>query len=282
LGSVLCLPRLRAEYHWVEANHREFRGQWEGARQELNTAIKLFPEFDRMERTWLFLGKLDHLQSRATWAEQLFRASQLALSKGEPLPERVRSELARFRPIASGADPAEPRDAIFPFIPGYGSGHAFGLVDTLLAEDAEAHPVVRSLAARILTDMGLGFYLQKLRFTDAGPDYYRQRLHLTAVREAWRRALQLDPARIDSLFFLGYTQALIDRDHPEIAEAVLEPLLHRVADRLVCADILNILGDAYFAAGRANEARERYAESFDLLNLPQQKNFLAQKGLGGL
>jgi tetratricopeptide (TPR) repeat protein len=282
LGGALCLPRLRAEYHWVEANRREYRGEWEGSRQALSTAIQLFPEFDRMERTWLLLGKLDHLQSRATSAEQLFRASQLALKKEPPLLQRIQSELAGFTPVVSGAEPAEPPDAIFPFIPGYGSGHAFALLETLLAQDAEAHPVVRTLAARILTDMGSGFYLRKVRFTDAGPDYSRQKLHLMAVQEAWRRALQLEPARIDSLFFLGYTQASIDRDHPEIADAILNPLLNRLADRLVCADLLNILGDAYFAAGRITEARERYAESLDLLNLPQRKNFRAQKGLGGL
>ena len=76
----------------------------------------------------------------------------------------------------------------------------------------------------------------------------------------------------------------MERDHPERAERTFRPLLEDTADKALQADILSNVGDAYFRAGRFPEARRRYAESFDLYNMPQldRINYRAQRRLGGL
>jgi tetratricopeptide (TPR) repeat protein len=327
LGSVCCLTRLRAEYYWIRAVELEQRGQAAAARDSLGTAIGLFPEYSRLERTWLLAGRLDYLQARATTAEQLFRASQLAFANGQREAELLRTERIRMLfgqsedtretwmgelfpgalltsppgPSLSQPSRNQPVEgaAISSISPATGAGalpkfpssppanpaktlnQSLELFEELLKQE-KSHPMARSLAARVLTDIGLVLYSQKPLFTDSGPDYSAQKLNLTSAQEAWERALQLDESRLDCMFYLGYTQTLIDPTHPELAEGYFEPLLDRVADRLLFADTLNVLADAYFEAGRMAEARQRYAESLDMLNLPQRKNFGAQRGLGGL
>ena len=79
-------------------------------------------------------------------------------------------------------------------------------------------------------------------------------------------------------------QTRVDRAHPEQVEATFAPLLEGLSDRALRADVLNVLGDAYFEAGRLIEARKRYVESFDVFNLPgvNKINYRAQRRLGGL
>jgi tetratricopeptide (TPR) repeat protein len=150
-------------------------------------------------------------------------------------------------------------------------------MEPALATDFEGHPVARILTARIWAQLGVSLFARQPVFLDSGPDYHSLERRLVAARESWQRSVELDPSRIDGRIHAAYVHTLLDPHHPEGAETGVV-----VADRMLQADVLNMLGDAYFAAGRMDEARQRYAQSLDLLNLPQRKNFRAQKGLGGL
>jgi tetratricopeptide (TPR) repeat protein len=154
---------------------------------------------------------------------------------------------------------------------------AVSLLDPVLSQQDEDSAAARIVAAEILTSAGVAWYVRQPRFTDGGLDYRDQKRYVTAAHDTWQRALRLDPNRIDAQLYLSNVEPLLDRDHPERAEPRVV-----LADRLLEADVLNMIGDAYFQAGLMTEARSRYARSLDVLNLPQRKNFRAQKGLGGL
>ena len=254
LGAALSAPRLHAEYHWISANRDEMRGQFAAARASLDEALRLHPDFRRLQRTWILLGKLDYLQGRATPAAALFQAAQLSSNTQGFATDTQQLERShtRLRRAAAAIEPA-------------------------LAPDFEGSAAARHLAARILTETGMGLFLRPPVFTDGGLDFREHEQRLVAAHEAWRRAIELDPARLDGRIYVVYTHTLLDPRHPERAEANVA-----IADRMLRADVLNILADAYFRAGRMAEARRRYAESLDLLNLPQRKNFRAQKGIGGI
>jgi hypothetical protein len=249
---VLCAPRLRAEYQWVSANRDELRGDLDAARRTMQSLVDRRTDFRAMERTWLLMGKLDYLQQRPTPAAAMFQSAQLAAV------------------AAVAADAAAvPPDAELK--------RAVALIEPALSENFQGSAAGRVLAARILTQHGTALFLQSPVFTDAGFDFRELEQHLAAAHAAWQRAAELDPARFDARIYAGYAETLLDPHHPERAE-----FSDVLADRMLRADVLNIVADAYFASGRMAEARRRYAESLDLLNLPQRKNFRAQKGLGGI
>jgi tetratricopeptide (TPR) repeat protein len=243
LAGLACYPRLHAEYLWLRAQQLEARGADDDARATLAEAVTRFPAFDRLERTWLLAGKLDYRQKRRTPQERFFRATQLARNE----------EWAA----------------------------ALALLEDLLRVVGREHPAVQRQAARILTTAGLA-HGNEPSFLPASRKPKEYLSHFGAVQARWRRALELAPRQRDAAFSLGAVLAFEDRQHPERAEAAFAPVLDRLADPFVHADILTLLGDAYFEAGKPIEARRLYARSVDVLNLPQQKNYLAQKGLGGL
>jgi hypothetical protein len=97
LGGAACWPRLRAESHWGEAAAREARGDYDGARRELEAAVAQFPPFGQMQRTWLLAGRLDYRQRRATPQEKFFLAYQHGRNK------EWRRALAALDDLASGS-----------------------------------------------------------------------------------------------------------------------------------------------------------------------------------
>jgi cytochrome c-type biogenesis protein CcmH/NrfG len=103
-----------------------------------------------------------------------------------------------------------------------------------------------------------------------------------AAQAVWQKAARIDPSRVDCASYLGLVRARIDDADPERVEAEFATVLSGLADRPLHADVLSTLGDVYMRAGRMAEARLWYARSFDLINVPEIKNYRAQKGLGGL
>jgi hypothetical protein len=112
--------------------------------------------------------------------------------------------------------------------------------------------------------------------------YHRQERRLVTAQNAWRKALQITPARRDVAFAAATLQLTLDRAHPEAVEQEYGPVLDGLADRILRADILNNLGEAYGRSGLIDESRARFAESLDVFHLPKKLNYRAQKGLGGL
>ncbi len=115
----------------------------------------------------------------------------------------------------------------------------------------------------------------------AGVEHF-QRKRFVAARDAWHAALEYCPEQLDCRCYLGLVTARLDRQRPERVEAELAPVLDRLADRALRADLLAILGDAHFEAGRMNEARRRYTESLKAFNLPKVINYRALAGLVGM
>ena len=74
----------------------------------------------------------------------------------------------------------------------------------------------------------------------------------------------------------------IERSQPEQVEALLEPLFAFLGDRLIRADMISLVGDAYFEAGRFREARVRYRASLEAFSLPRFVNPHAQEAMLGL
>ena len=92
--------RIRAEWLWQRAVEAEARSQFNAAEKQARTAIVQFPQLATLERTWLLLGKLDHLRSRNTYARAYFRAVQLTRNG-----ERVRG-VAEAEALARNGQPA--------------------------------------------------------------------------------------------------------------------------------------------------------------------------------
>ena len=97
LSGVVCARRLRAEYHWNQAEELERVGDLDGARHALGVAKAIFPEFERLQRTWTLAGKLDFRQQRPTRYATFFRVGQLACHQDRTLAIGVLSELTGDR-----------------------------------------------------------------------------------------------------------------------------------------------------------------------------------------
>jgi tetratricopeptide (TPR) repeat protein len=313
--------RLAADYHWYRAHCLEARCDYDGAREALDEAVARFPQLERLERTWLFRGKLDYREKRQTGPAKFFHAYQLARDRTRPRAIAYQQDLpwliARTHDyreglisLPSGYDltlqpgvadvgtkdtrrghylpgmttPGTPFFEAYWFAATWEPLRASFLMDELLAEGGDRFPAVRNQAGRLWANAGLHYYLRGELLTDEGLVYSEQNLRLTAAQHAWRRATELDPGRLDCSFYLGMVQARSDRNHPERADELFSPLLLESADRALRADILNVVGDAYFDAGQMEEARRRYVESFDVFNLPgvSKINYRAQRRLGGL
>jgi hypothetical protein len=313
LAGLMCGPRLLAEYHWLEANRLEGECNLPAARQSLETAVSIFPEFERLERTWLLAGKLDQRVGRSTPARRFFLAYQLARKKDSPralayqedLPwimaqtldyrEGLQTVPAGFNetlPVGTGDNEApDDREGVAaprgPLSEAYRLSHvlenrqALGLLEDLTRNAGPEQPAVRHQAARLWTDTGLRYYSRSPVLTDSGLDYSRQNQNLTSAHSAWQRAAQFAPG-LDRTFYQGVVQARIDPTHPERVEDYWQPLLTGLGDQILRADVLATLGDAYFDAGQAATARQRYADSFKSFLLPRTVNYRAQKHMGGL
>jgi hypothetical protein len=321
LAGAACARRLTAEYHWARAQVLETRCEYAAARRELRAAVDGCPEMEQLERTWLLTGKLDHLDRRRTTQQRFFHAFQLARDRSRPRAVAYQQDLpwliARTFDYREGlVTPPSGWDHTLPagiadvgtrdtraghFIDGLTTPDALiyqaywyanfweprraaHLMEELLAQGDGRYPAVRHQAARISTNAGLTYYLRGTIPTDDGLVYVEQDRRLTTAEEAWRRAAEVDPTRADCGFYLGMVRARADRSRPERVQAEFASLLAASADRALRADILNVLGDAFFEAGQLAEARRRYVESFDVYNLPSvdKINYRAQRRLGGL
>lgn len=105
---------------------------------------------------------------------------------------------------------------------------------------------------------------------------------LAGAVDKYETAILLAPHRIDCPIGLATVATHSDENHPERIRDLLEPLLLRVGDRLLRADLYERLGFAYFQAGDFDQSRHHYQAALDEFNLPKAANIPAQEGMLGL
>lgn len=179
LAVAVTSPRLMAEHHWRQAKQAEAHGDFEGARELLETAVNEFPEFARMQRTRLLAGALDYWEGRHTVREQYFRAFQYSLNKA--------------------------------WLP------AVNLMADVRVRETEDPALVQTQTARIYAQMGLSFY-PLTRYTAAkdawansarlDPGTADTALYLGHVTAKMDRH---DPELVQTLLGYSMTPALGDR-----------------------------------------------------------------------
>jgi tetratricopeptide (TPR) repeat protein len=313
LSGLVCARRLYAEFYWSQALREESRAEYGLARRSLNESLAAFPELRQLERTWLFMGKLDHAEGQMTTAQRFFRAYQL--NRDQELPRGVTTA------EDLGADPLsvlDDREELHPMMTGpyldvspsiagahnfqvglsrpegfdarnYARSHdkerriALDLMEQLCAGQINEVPAIRRKTARLWTQLGLTDYPGPSGFTDStGLIFFPQNRALGAAHAKWRRALELEPHRHDCAFYLSLSRGRLDLNRPELARTEFARLENRLADRILRAELLDSLGDTYFEAGHISEAMRLYAESMDIFSLPKLINYRGQKALGGL
>ncbi len=316
LAAVACAPRLTAEYYWARAVWLEGQCQPAAAREALQEAVSRFPQFERMQRTWLLAGKLDWFEGKATSRERFFRVYQLARDNTQPRAVTYQEDLPWLIPGVTDSRSGMQStlsDYVMSLMPGTTDsgtpGHtstpgllqgplaagvgferrtdpsrATALMKELAAEAGADHVAVRSQRARLWTEIGLVSYCQAAGQIPSGTglSYFRQDRNVVAAQEAWLRALQALPGKRDCHLYLGLVQARLNPGQPELVEAHMEPVMAGLGDQVLYADTLDFVANAYFAAGQASEARKRYAKSYDMFCLPKVINVISQRGLGGL
>lgn len=160
---------------------------------------------------------------------------------------------------------------------------AIAQLEELAGDLADQGPsVARRHLARLWTQQGLSRFLKAEgdEVTQEQRYYWRDR-SLTSAQAAWTFAAEQDPRRRDSALYRGLVQARVVPSQPEQASELLSTASGGLADQVLCAEILNVLGDAYFEAGAVGLARRCYARSFDMFCLPKVINTRAQERLGG-
>ena len=226
LACAVCNRRLCAEHDWNQARRLEGQCDYAAAQKALSRAVALFPEFERMERTWLLAGKLDYCQKRSTPESRFFLAYQLARDKNRPRAIAYREDLPwwiKRRPdfreglttapatlyptLLNGGvngdvtgqgyiDPSEPQLAV-PLLevnheteelPG-----AAALMEGLLA-DENPNPALQHQAARLWTMVGLDAHGRSMVSKNVEPVNFEESRGLAAARDAWVRASRLRPA----------------------------------------------------------------------------------------
>jgi len=313
LSGLAFARRCYAEFYWLQAVRQESLGELEMARQSARESLAAFPELKQLERTWRFLGKLDYDQGRPSRWQRYFLAFQL--NRDQEIPRGVTAEedieweplgISDYReethPVMTG-----PYMDISPSVAsahnfdiglsqpagfdarGYAKSHykerrtALDWMERLMATGDEDESAVRQQAARFWTELGLSDYPGASNYTDSGGlIFYTQNRALGSTHFKWRRALEIEPLRHDCPFYLGLSQGRVDLARPELASDEFARIKHRLADRILRAELLDSLGDAFFEAGRINEATRLYAESMDIFSLPKLINYRGQKALGGL
>jgi tetratricopeptide (TPR) repeat protein len=128
--------------------------------------------------------------------------------------------------------------------------------------------------------------LAKRKMVDAliimGLDNYAKGKIYTALVN-WEQAVKLDHLQIAPHLFL--TKALLDIHTQEQSLAIIEAnaVLKKTKDKLVKADIYNLLGDIYYKQKEFVIAREMYSLSKNQYSLVKRiLNFDAMKGLQGI
>ena len=75
---TVTLPRLAGEWYWQQALAADLRGAERTAEMHTRRALGVFPQFARLQRTWLFLGKLNYRLGKKTNSARVFRAAQMS------------------------------------------------------------------------------------------------------------------------------------------------------------------------------------------------------------
>lgn len=275
----LCYRRFYAEFEFARAERLESQGRFAAAREILEKAVAGFPSFEQLERTWLLTGKLDFIEKKGTAQESYFRANQLVHANNtryQSSPnEDAPWEVARTRLVY---EPKKNLDIV-----DEERRQALAIMEGLLADPRNfAHRPLVNQAARLWNEVGLIYFQHAAELTAIGPDKHWRDIHLNAAEESFRKAWQVDPLRRDTGFYLGLVMARTAYGHPELVEAELKPVYAGLADQVLKAEIFSTIGDAYFEAGRIDEARQWYAQSYDAFCLPKIINYRGQKGIGGL
>jgi hypothetical protein len=310
VAGLFCSPRLLAEYYWQHAKLLESEGRMSQARSALGTAVFLFPELERLERTWKLAGKLDYGEGRTSSQERFFRAGQMAGQRDwisvltatnlqlEPttsaaddhltlsaFPETFSASDLLEDTLTSALDEGPPGSPPPPSIYMEGSKlearRARALSDDLVAKE-NGGPAVRYQGARLWANAAVEHTLWGPVYPDAGLCGYWPPQHLTAAEDAWRRALHLAPKRADAAYCLGTVRARTHPERPEFVEAEFARMLPWLADEILRSDVRITLGHAYFGAGQMGPARWHYMRSLDDFNLPKLINVRGQKAAGGL
>jgi tetratricopeptide (TPR) repeat protein len=146
-------------------------------------------------------------------------------------------------------------------------GEAVGLLHDLLNSPVGRATAVRDLAGLIHADLAR-------KSTSKG--------QLIAAFDDYRLAAKFAPLRVDAPAGMGLSLSESDRSRPELAEAYINPLVERLGDRVLIADLLERLGHANFEAGRVVRAREYYERSMAIFSQPKYVNAPAQEGLLGM
>ena len=312
---IICFPRLRGEAAWRDAVRLEARGDTDGSAEALARSATRFPELGQLERAWLLAGKIDTQRGRATSEATSYRVYQYMRDKRRPrvvtyatdLPWLTRRAPDHREGLSSppcgfdmGLDAGgigvwtfDRRHGVNAPIPGPGLlanvnrdrelEKAHFLCDELLASQAADHPAVRHQVGRTLTEIGLELYLSNTFERDDGRVTTPKSRTPVAAQSFWEKASHVDTARFNASYYLGMSESLGGAETPERVRASFAPLLTKTVDRPLQADALCEIGDAYLRAGRLEEARRFYVESYDLFNIPEQhKNYRAQRRLGGL
>jgi len=137
----------------------------------------------------------------------------------------------------------------------------------LLLLDAPESRVVRDFAAQISTQLGKIAFFKESENT---------------AQHLWTESTRIAPWHLDCQFGLATTFARLHRKEPDLVESSLAIISARLGDRMLLSDIDSMIGDAYFDAGRFEEAREHYAASMETYSLPRTVNPHALEGLLGM
>jgi hypothetical protein len=146
-------------------------------------------------------------------------------------------------------------------------GEAVGLLADLLRSPAGNATAVRDLAGLVHADLARKNLTKGL---------------IMSAFDEYKLSAKFAPRRIDAIAGMGLCLIESDRARPELVAAYVSPLVDRLGDRVLRADLVERLGHAYFEAGQMVQAREQYARSMQIFSQPKYVNAPAQEGLLGM
>jgi len=146
-------------------------------------------------------------------------------------------------------------------------GTSVGLLTDLLKSPAGSATAVRELAGLVYSDMARKNFSKGL---------------LMSAFDDYKLSAKYAPLRIDAIAGMGLCLIESDRARPELVAAYVSPLVDRLGDRVLRADLVERLGHAYFEAGQMAEARKQYERSMEIFSQPKYVNAPAQEGLLGM
>jgi hypothetical protein len=245
LSGLIGGRRLVAEYYLAKALAEAGEGDSVSSRNSAARAIEVMPSLRSLERTRLFIGRLDTFTQSSTPAAAMYLAGRLEHA----------GHFHRARAVLLDQWVRAPDDASF-----------------------------RYALARNWTEQGF-VWAAIGRHSDRSEEEESPSVPAIVVKSssapaAWQQAALIEPSHaLAARLSLGSWQAERLRGPAQVF-ALLDGL--PAVDRAIHADVLSLLGDANFRRGDLGAARERYRESMKAWMLPKTINYRAQRGLGGL